>query len=79
MRSQELCVGFVADELTVGGYFHTCCTAHPGGPKTRKKKISEVAYRLQQCTVNVELFNKEEMANGRDEAIADMSSDFERN
>ena len=37
------------------------------------------SYRLQQCTLNVELFHNEELANGRDEALADMSSDFEGN
>jgi hypothetical protein len=56
-------VGFVADELTVGD-FHTCFTAHPGGPKNRKNKTSEVAYRLQQCNLNAELFHDEEISNG---------------
>jgi len=77
MQSQELCVVFVADELTVGGTFHTYFVAHPGSPKNRKKNYPKVAYRLQQCNFNIELFHNEEIPNGRDEAIADMSSDFE--
>jgi len=45
--------------------------------KNRKKKTSNLAYRLQQCNFNVELFHNEEIANWRDEAIGDLSSDFE--
>ena len=79
MQSQELCVGFVADNLTVGANFDTCFVAHPGSPNNRKMKTCKVAYRLQQCNSNVELFHNEEIANGRDEVIADVSSDFEGN